>query len=73
VPSTVKALAGKPAGAQSLSAVLVSTTPAALTRATTRGQPAVAAVEPTAQPKQPSVRNAPSEERCMSPTYGNAA
>ena len=58
-------------GAQSTSAVVVSTEPEALTRATTRGQGVVATVLPTAQPRQPSVRKPPSAERCASPGYGS--
>jgi len=49
-------------------AVDVSTLPSTDTRATTRGQPAVATVEPGAQPRQPSVRKRPSVDRVTAPT-----
>jgi hypothetical protein len=56
-----------PPAAQFVSAVVVSTSPDQLTRATTRGQPAVSIVEPTPHPKQPSVKKRPLVDRDSAP------
>ena len=68
-PSALTAAAGMPPpAAQLVSAVVVSTSPAQLMRATTRGQPAGASfVDPTPQPKQPSVRKRPSVDLDRAP------
>lgn len=68
LPSSVYAEDGKPPTAQSVTAVLVSTVPSTLMRATTRGHAAVTTVLPTAHPRHATVTNAPSPERCISPT-----
>ena len=68
LPSCVATDRGAAPTAQLSSAVDVSTAPLAATRATTRGQPAVASVEPTAQPRQPSTTKRPSVERDRCPT-----
>jgi hypothetical protein len=56
-----------PPAAQFVSAVVVSTSPDQLTRATTRGQPTVSFVEPTPHPKQANVKKRPLVDRDSAP------